>query len=128
MKLLEREGFLDQLADLLVESRRGRGRLVLVAGEAGVGKTALVEAFCEDRAVGVRVLWGSCDAVVPARPFAPLADIADKVDESLRRALDGADRDRVFEAFLALLRQPGAAPGLVVFDRRCQVRRVPTVV
>ena len=53
---------------------------------------------------------------MPARPFAPLADIADKVDESLRRALDGADRNRVFEAFLALLRQPGAAPGLVVFE------------
>jgi predicted ATPase len=93
MKLLERGRFLEQLADLLVETRRGRGRLALVVGEAGAGKTVLVDAFCEDRAAGVQVLRGTCDPVVPARPFAPLADIADQADPSLRRALDSADRD-----------------------------------
>ncbi|MBA2293652.1 MAG: AAA family ATPase [Actinobacteria bacterium] len=116
MKLLEREPFLDELADLLVESRRGRGRLVLVAGEAGIGKTALVEAFCGESARGLPALWGSCDPVVPARPFAPLVDIAEKVKGPLRGALDSGNRNRVFEAFLAQLRQPGNMPGLIVFD------------
>ena len=116
MKLLERGPFLDELADLLVESQRGQGRLVLVAGEAGIGKTALVEAFCQEAARGLPTLWGSCDPVVPARPFAPLVDIADKFEGPLRRALDSGTRDRVFETFLAQLRQVGKGPALIVFE------------
>ena len=116
MTLLERGPLLVQLRDLLVESRHGRGHLILISGEAGIGKTALVEAFCTDSAGDVAVLWGSCDAVVPARPFAPLVDIANKVNGPLREALDAVDRNRVFDAFLALLRQPRDSPRAVVFD------------
>jgi hypothetical protein len=45
MPLLERESALDALGGWFAEARAGRGRLVLVGGEAGVGKTALVEEF-----------------------------------------------------------------------------------
>lgn len=116
MTLLERAPLLVQLRDLLKETRQGRGRLVLIRGEAGIGKTALVEAVCTDAAGDVRVMWGSCDAVVPARPFAPLVDIADTVDGALREALDAIDRNRVFDAFLTLLREPRGVPPLVVFE------------
>jgi ATP/maltotriose-dependent transcriptional regulator MalT len=116
MTLLERGSLLARLRDLLEESAQGRGRLILISGEAGIGKTALVEAFCSDAAGHVSVLWGSCDAVVPARPFAPLVDIAEKVDGELREALDAVDRNRVFDAFLALLRQRRGLPPLVVFE------------
>jgi predicted ATPase len=44
-QLLERESPLASLAAYAQEARRGHGRLVLVAGEAGVGKSALVEQF-----------------------------------------------------------------------------------
>ena len=44
MQLLEREASLASLADYAREARRGEGRLVLVAGEAGVGKSALAGA------------------------------------------------------------------------------------
>ena len=50
-----------------------RGRLVFVAGEAGVGKTALLTRFCEDRAGGARVLWGACDALFTPRPLGPFS-------------------------------------------------------
>jgi predicted ATPase len=62
--LLEREAFLDTLAG-------PPGRLILVGGEAGVGKTALVRAFAEGR----NVLWGACDPLHTPRPLGPLVDI-----------------------------------------------------
>ena len=62
--LLEREAFLDVLAG-------PPGRLILVGGEAGVGKTALVREFAEGR----QVLWGACDPLHTPRPLGPLVDI-----------------------------------------------------
>jgi predicted ATPase len=61
---LEREAFLDVLAG-------PPGRLILVGGEAGVGKTALVREFSEGR----RVLWGACDPLHTPRPLGPLLDL-----------------------------------------------------
>jgi DNA-binding CsgD family transcriptional regulator len=114
--LLEREPLLAQLGGLLAESRSGRGHLVLVSGEAGIGKTALVKAFSIQAAAGAAVLWGSCDPVIPARPFGPLVDIVPEGTSPLRAALDAADRNAVFDAFLALLREPHSAPRVLVFD------------
>jgi predicted ATPase len=104
MTLLEREPLLARLRELLDETRRGHGRVALVSGEAGIGKTALVRAFCAE-APDAEVLWGSCDAVLPARPFAPLVDIAELVDGELRAALEEAERNRVFDSFLTLVRE-----------------------
>lgn len=43
MQLLERDGALAVLNEALSEARSGTGRVVLVAGEAGVGKTTLTD-------------------------------------------------------------------------------------
>ena len=48
MPLLERDGVLRQLSGLLTTARHGHGRLVLVLGEAGIGKTSLVDRFLTD--------------------------------------------------------------------------------
>ena len=45
MELLERAPFLDTLAEYAQDARQGNGRLVLVSGESGMGKTVLLEAF-----------------------------------------------------------------------------------
>src|SRR5438874_293443 len=45
MELLERTSFLHTLAEYAGAARLGDGRLVLVSGESGIGKTALVETF-----------------------------------------------------------------------------------
>ena len=67
MTLLERESSLASLAEYAREARRGEGRLVLVAGEAGVGKSALVEQLACD-VPGARWSWGACDGLfTPAR-------------------------------------------------------------
>ena len=103
MALLEREDSLARLSELFLGTKDGRGRLALVAGEAGIGKTVLVDAFCTTRRGRTHILWGTCDAVVPPRTFAPLVDIADRIGGSLRAALEGGDRDAVFNDVLARL-------------------------
>lgn len=87
-RLLERETVLAGLRERLDEARAGRGRLVLVAGEAGVGKSVAVRGFCEE-ARGARVLWGGCDALFTPRPLGPFLDIAEEVGPELRAAIAG---------------------------------------
>ena len=83
VELLERSAELDALDGHLAAVReQGRGRLVLVAGEAGIGKTALVRAFCERGRPG-RVLRGACDALFTPRPLGPFVDIADELGGEL---------------------------------------------
>jgi DNA-binding NarL/FixJ family response regulator len=113
VQLLERELFLAQLADLAADARRGQGQLVIISGEAGIGKSALVDAFAATQPD--RVLWGACDTVTPARPFAPVLDMAEQVGGDLREALRDGNKHRTSEVFLSLLRGPDA-PALVVFE------------
>jgi hypothetical protein len=46
LELVERDAHVAALEECLADVAAGTGRVVLVAGEAGVGKTALVRAFC----------------------------------------------------------------------------------
>jgi predicted ATPase len=76
--LLERKSALDALAEFTGEARGGEGRLVLLEGEAGVGKTALLEHFTFGLPDS-RVLSGACDGMFTPRPLGPLFDIAQQV-------------------------------------------------
>ncbi len=75
--VLERGGELATLEWSLARVRAGRAPFVLVSGEAGVGKTALVRAFCETQRDAARVLWGQCDPLFTPRPLGPLLDFAE---------------------------------------------------
>ncbi|MER7273030.1 LuxR C-terminal-related transcriptional regulator [Dactylosporangium sp. NPDC000244] len=97
MRLLERESALASLTEYARAAHAGEARLVLVGGEAGVGKTALVEAFTEGRP---NVVWGLCDGLFTPRPLGPLFDIADQLGLDLR----SADRDELFAVTLRALR------------------------
>jgi predicted ATPase len=59
MELWERSAALNLLDDLLRESAES-GRVAVVAGEAGIGKSALVAEFARRCGARARVLWGAC--------------------------------------------------------------------
>lgn len=84
-QLLEREAFLATLQDEFAKLRAESGRIVLVAGEAGIGKTSLLQAFAANLPEG-QVLWGNCEALLTPHPLGPLHDIARANWAHLRRA------------------------------------------
>jgi DNA-binding NarL/FixJ family response regulator len=76
-RMIGRRSQLQELEEHLRQVRAGSGRLVLLAGEAGAGKTRLVRAFLEQAhaQAGVEVLQGSCYEQEPAVPYGPFLDI-----------------------------------------------------
>ena len=116
MDLLEREPFLTELTGYADAARRGDGCLVLISGESGLGKTALVDRF-RQRADADRWLWGSCDGLLTPRPLGPLFDLAAQAGGDLAELCDqGASRDRLFAATLAELDRPDRLTVVVLED------------
>ncbi len=110
-ELLERGELLAALDHDLVEASRGTGRLVLLAGEAGAGKTVLVRRFCE-RNAGAGALWGACDPLFTPRPLGPLLDIAERADGRLEEAI--RSRAGAHELAAALLGLADEQPPAIV--------------
>src|SRR6266496_680108 len=75
MQLIERTGFLTSLQTKFENVAEGEGHCVLVSGEAGIGKTSLVKAFCKERKNNCKIFQGTCDALFIPRPLAPIYDI-----------------------------------------------------
>jgi DNA-binding CsgD family transcriptional regulator/tetratricopeptide (TPR) repeat protein len=114
-QLLEREQQLAALGDALDDARTGRGRMLLVRGEAGIGKTALVDRFCAD-VRGVRVLVGYCDPLATPRPFGPILDITDRLGAPGPRPRSDDERQAVVGALLDELTTPTWTTIVVVED------------
>ena len=107
MELQERVDALDNLAEAWQTAVAGNGRVALVAGEAGIGKTTLVEQFVYHQAHQLRVLWGACDNLFTPRPLGPLHDIAAQAKGQLEALLPGdTDRATIFSACLSELQSP----------------------
>ena len=66
MDLLERAALLEELSGALADTA-AEGRVVLVAGEAGIGKSTLVRRFTEGQAAQARFLLGACDPLLTPR-------------------------------------------------------------
>ena len=113
-ELIEREQALQSLLTSLREAAT-LGQVVLVAGEAGIGKSSLLRAAGQAHAAtGGTVWWGACDALETPHPLAPLLDIAREQKPRFAALLDGP-RPALFEAVLDELRlSPG--PLLMVVE------------
>ena len=65
----------DALEDALLDALRGDGRLALLAGEAGLGKTRLARQLTERaERLGAVALWGGCSEAEFALPYLPFVE------------------------------------------------------
>jgi len=114
--LLEREAAQAALADYAREASSGSGRLVLVSGEAGIGKSALVDQLRETLHAA-RWSWGACDGLFTPRPLGPLFDLASQLGGELDRLCQaGAGRDELFRALLHQLSEEGPLHVVIIED------------
>jgi predicted ATPase len=113
--LLERAPFLETMSLAVGRAREGHGSTIVVSGEAGIGKTTLVEHFLATMP-DARVLWGACEALFTPHALGPLHDMARSAGGRLRAALgDQTDRASLFATVLdELSAKPG--PVLLVID------------
>src|SRR5918993_4908824 len=94
----------------------GDGSVVLIAGEAGIGKSSLVNALPSVLPPETRILVGYCDDLATPRVLGPLRDLMGNVGRALTEALESGDRGRVSDALRAELDWPEHPTVLVVED------------
>ena len=75
MDLLERQTQLGELARLLRDAGTSAGKIAFVSGEAGAGKSVLVEEFVQQSGRAPRVLWGHSDALQTSRVLGPVNEV-----------------------------------------------------
>ena len=115
MDLVERDAALRAFDQQLAATRPGAGHVMLVSGEAGIGKTTLLKAFARRRG-DATLWWGACDSLETPHPLAPLHDIARGADVPFGALLQpGQARAELFEAVLRTL-QEGGRPVVAVFE------------
>jgi DNA-binding CsgD family transcriptional regulator len=116
--LVGRSAELARLRELLAEAEAGQSVVILISGDAGVGKTRLVTELSRIAAGrGFTVLSGRCAELADTVPYLPLADAL--------RGASGAGADGTLHDALAtrpalarllpdreITRQPGDLPGL----------------
>lgn len=114
--LLERHDLLGELAELVENASHGSGSLVLLAGEAGAGKSALVRAHTASLGPYTRVIEGACDPLTTPRPLSPLYDFVDDASGWLADLDLGDDVIAVFREVLAKLKSSTRPVVMVIED------------
>lgn len=114
VKLLERGGVLDRLQELVTRAGEGEGRVALIRGEAGIGKTSVARALVGGVESQAHVLWGSSDDLLTPRPLGPILDMAFG-EAGLRDALEVDDPNLVLTAMMDLFTR-ALRPTVAVFE------------
>lgn len=115
-KLLERDAQLATLSAALLSAESEAGRIAVLEGEAGVGKSSIVRALGDTLDGPRRLLWGQCDDLFAPRHLGPFHDMAPLLGDDLA-GMFAADEPQagLFPRFLAALNDlpPGS---MLVFE------------
>jgi class 3 adenylate cyclase/pimeloyl-ACP methyl ester carboxylesterase len=115
--LVGREQELELLGEALVQAGTGAGRMVIAAGEPGVGKSRLFHSFlAAPAACGWRVLRCGCRSYHAGTPWQPVVELvkaALRIEDRLDRVLAAA---RVTDGLAAFAEPPPVTPLLALLD------------
>ncbi len=121
--LVGRERELEQISQALDDAERGRGRLIELVSEPGMGRSRLMEEV-RDRAEGVRVLHATCEPYTISTPYATWREL---LRQLLGVAWDEAD-DVVLDRLQATLERddPSLLPWLPLLADAFDVEAPPS--
>ena len=115
--LIERDIHLQQLQSLADQAGAGRGSIALVRGEAGIGKTSLINTFLETLDDDVTIAIGLCDALFTPRPMGPVHELAGGLNVQTRKMASGdGGSGAIFPAILDALDHTRRPKVLVLED------------
>ncbi|MGN6867132.1 MAG: ATP-binding protein [Solirubrobacteraceae bacterium] len=110
-RLLEREDALGVLAGALEAARSGSGAMVLVSGEAGIGKTSLLRAVRDTG--GLPFYLGKCEPLSIPEPLGPVRELAEAAGAGERPELESGERRALARVLVTALTAHGAAMAAV---------------
>lgn len=113
--LLEREGELAILVELLNQVDSSGGKVVLIRGEAGIGKSSLVNEFANSHAAEAHIHLGACDDLLIQQPLSPFWDMA-RSEASLMESISRGNRPGVLQAVMDLLSRSLRPTVMVIED------------
>src|SRR5437762_12984942 len=117
MELLERQTQLEELTRDVREAGTNAGEIAFVGGEAGAGKSVLVEQFTRQAGRGVRVLWGHCDALQTSRVLGPVTEVLAALSAASGTAgAPSLSREQLFSRLLERLSPPNPLSIVVLED------------
>jgi DNA-binding CsgD family transcriptional regulator/GTPase SAR1 family protein len=117
MTLLERDAHLSELNQRFADVVNGKGRVVFLSGEAGAGKTSLIEQFADGLRPTTPVSIVSCDGLGMPGPFGPLIDIAEALGPDVVAVLNThSTHDVIFHTVLGALRNAPVANVMIAED------------
>jgi DNA-binding CsgD family transcriptional regulator len=116
MELLERKVYLDTLTGLHQQAALGHGHMLFLGGEAGVGKTSLVQTFAGRVRSPERLLIGACEPLSTPRPHGLLSDMDELMQGQIGKLLDqSASPVEIARTVLAALSH-GPATVMIIED------------
>lgn len=115
VELLERRDEIERLEAALAAARAGSGRVALITGEAGIGKTSLVRSFIETHGGSVEFIVGVCDDLFTARPLSPVWDMSRR-EPAIAAAMAANGIEAVCDTVLELLDRSLRSTVVVIED------------